>query len=244
MKQKKRTKKVLFLINLMRNKMSAKIDLRGKRFGKLTVIDLAVDIPYKKKKWLCVCDCGEKVIVSGSNLKKGTHQCKKCAIEESRKLKIKHGYTKTKLYYVWYTMKNRCERETSKSYNDYGAKGVYLCEEWHDAKKFIDWAIANGYKEGLEIDRIDVTDGYKPSNCRWVKRIDNANNKRNNKYIEHDGQVKTLAEWSRYYNVNYKNLSRNINKGYSLEEAVIRERTGDRTHKKTREKQQKYETVL
>jgi hypothetical protein len=52
--------------------------------------------------------------------------------------------------------------------------------------------------------------------------------------IEHNGEKKTLADWARHYGVNYKNLSRNLKKGYSLDEAVIREKTGDRTHKGSR----------
>ena len=91
--------------------------------------------------------------------------------------------------------------------------------------------ITNGYENGLEIDRIDTNGNYCPDNCRWINRLENANNKRNNKLIEYSGETKTLAEWARYFNVNYKNLSRNLIKGYSLIDAVKREKSGDRSHK-------------
>ena len=215
-----------------RNNMSVKIDLSGHRYGKLVVIKLAVDVPGKKKKWLCKCDCGNEVVVAGSNLRSGhSTQCKKCQFE-TQKSNIKHGYSHTKLYYVWYGMLNRCENKKHKSYYDYGAKGIEVCEEWHKPEEFIKWALENGYKEGLEIDRIDTKGNYCPENCRWIPRLANANNKSNNKLIKHNGEEKTLAEWARYYNVNYKNLSRNLKKGYSLEEAVEREKTGDRSHRK------------
>lgn len=212
--------------------MSVKIDLTGKRFGKLTVVGLAVDVPYKKKKWLCKCDCGNEAIVAGSNLQSGhTKNCIECGRKTLAKSKTTHGRTHTKLYYIWHAMINRCENPSFKYYADYGGRGISVCEEWHDAKVFIKWAEENGYEEDLQIDRKDNDGNYCPDNCRWVTKTINANNKRNNKIIEHNGEKKTLAEWARFYDVNYRNLFRNLNKGYSLEEAVKREKTGDRTHR-------------
>lgn len=211
--------------------MSVKLDLTGKRYGNLTVLGLAVDIPGKKKKWLCKCGCGNKVVVAGSNLQSGhTKHCQKCGYEIMSDKRSKHKKAHTKLYYVWNGMINRCENPSVKAYCDYGARGILVCEEWHESKNFFDWAISNGYKEGLQIDRIDVNGNYCPENCRWVSREENANNKRNNKIIECNGETRTLAEWARHFGVNYKNLSRNLKKGYSLEEAVSREKRGDKTH--------------
>ncbi|MFQ8841832.1 MAG: hypothetical protein ACLR8P_13860 [Clostridium fessum] len=129
-------------------------------------------------------------------------------------------------------MLNRCENEKFHSYSDYGARGISVCSDWHDSQKFFSWAEKSGYADNLEIDRIDTDGNYSPENCRWITKTENANNKRNNKIIEHNGEKKTLAEWARYYDVNYKNLSRNLKKGYSLEEAVKREKAGDRSHRK------------
>lgn len=215
--------------------MAVKIDLTGQKYGKLYVKGLYLDIPNRKKKWLCVCDCGNETIVSGSNLRNGhTKSCLKCGYESTKKAITKHGQSHTKLFYVWHSMKNRCENPKHKSYEDYGAKGISVCEEWHDSTKFFKWALRNGYEEGLEIDRINVNGNYEPNNCRWVNRTQNANNKSNNKLIEHEGQTKTLAEWSRVYEVNYKNLSRLLLKGYSLDDAVKRLKSGDRTHKNSK----------
>ncbi len=137
-------------------------------------------------------------------------------------------------------MKSRCENQKNKSYKDYGAKGISVCEEWYDSVNFFEWALRNGYKEGLEIDRIDVNGNYEPSNCRWINRLENANNKTNNKYISHNGETKTLAEWSRFYDVNYKNLSRLLIKGYSMNDAIKRIKSGDRTHKNSKNWKQIY----
>lgn len=201
--------------------MAVRIDLTGKKFGQLTVIRIAIDIPYVRKKWLCKCDCGNEIIVQSGNLQSGhSTRCKACQLEDARKNNIKHGMTGTKLYGVWNTMINRCENPNTKSYCDYGAKGISVCEEWHDAKNFFDWALANGYKEGLEIDRIDTSGGYCSENCRWITRLKNANNKTNNRIISYNGEEKTLAEWARYYGVDYKLLHGRLSRGYSLENAI------------------------
>lgn len=211
--------------------MAVKIDLTGHIYGDLTVIKLAVDEVGKKKKWLCKCKCGNTCIVSGSNLRNGhTKHCSECGYKITSEKKLLHGETGTKLYFVWRGILNRCENKKFKSYSDYGARGIEVCKEWNDSKTFFEWASVSGYKEGLEIDRIDVNGNYCPENCRWVSREKNANNKRNNKIIECNGETRTLAEWARHFGVNYKNLSRNLRKGYSLEEAVYREKRGDRTH--------------
>lgn len=212
--------------------MGVRIDLTGKRYGNLEVIKLVVDEPGKKKKWLCKCDCGNVCIVAGSNLRNGhTKSCIECGHKVVAKKKTVHGETGTKLYLVWRAVLNRCENPKSKSYCDYGKRGIHLCEEWHNPKIFFDWAHKSGYEDGLEIDRINVNGDYCPENCRWITKQENANNKRNNKVVEYAGEKKTLAEWARFYNVNYKNLSRNLKKGYTLIEAVNREKMGDRTHR-------------
>ena len=211
--------------------MAVKIDLTGHIYGDLTVLRLSADEAGKKKKWLCKCKCGNECIVSASNLRDGhTKHCSECGYRLTGQKKKTHGKTKTKIYYVWRGILNRCENKNFKSYKDYGGRGICVCEEWHDAKVFFDWAYSSGYKDGLEIDRIDTDGNYCASNCRWIERQENANNKRNNKFIEHNGEVRTLAEWARFYDVNYKNLSRNIIKGYSLLDAVQREKNGDRSH--------------
>ena len=212
--------------------MSIKIDLTGKEFGSLTVIRIAVDEPGKKKKWLCRCSCGNECVVSASNLVSGhSKQCPQCGYKAMAKKVTSHGMTGTKLYGVWNTMKNRCSNPSVKSYRDYGGRGIKVCDEWLNADTFFKWAKATGYKDGMEIDRIDNNGDYTPKNCRWVTRTENANNKSINKVIEHEGMTKTLADWARYYGVNYKNLSRLLIRGYTMDEAIERLKTGERTHR-------------
>lgn len=208
------------------------IDLAGQRYGALSVIR-RVENQGNKRMWLCKCDCGNEVIVSLGNLRSGhSTQCKKCRDRKNSIHRTTHGHTGTSLYCVWSGMIDRCNNTKSKAYSDYGGRGISVCDEWNDSENFINWSLENGYKEGLEIDRIDVNGNYEPSNCRWVTRLVNANNKRNNVYIEHNGETKTIAEWARYYNVNYKHLWNNLSKGDTLEEAIRRIQMGDRSHRK------------
>jgi hypothetical protein len=91
----------------------------------------------------------------------------------------KHGDWKSSLYGIWKSMKQRCRLESSTAYKYYGAKGVDVCNEWYDSYTvFKTWAISNGYKEGLSIDRIDHNSNYCPSNCRWTTRNVQARNTR------------------------------------------------------------------
>ena len=89
----------------------------------------------------------------------------------------KHGYTDAKIYQVWSSMKKRCYNPNNTYYKYYGARGIKVCDEWLDAKTFCDWAMANGYKEGLSIDRIDNDDNYHPKNVRFVSQKDNNRNR-------------------------------------------------------------------
>lgn len=82
-------------------------------------------------------------------------------------------YSKTKLYNVWNQMKLRCNNKNHQAYKDYGGRGIRVCNEWYDSITFCEWAINNGYEEGLTIDRIDNNGDYCPNNCQWITQKDN-----------------------------------------------------------------------
>lgn len=109
----------------------------------------------------------------------------------------KHGaYMRNKsLYNVWTTMLHRCENPKRDKFKDYGGRGITVCEEWHDPNKFIDWAEANGYESGLQLDRIDNDGPYAPNNCRWVTPSQNCRNTRRSKHLTLLGITRTVAEW-------------------------------------------------
>lgn len=113
-----------------------------------------------------------------------------------------HNDTKSRLFKIWSGMKERCYRINHKHYKDYGGRGIEICTEWKDDYlTFKQWALCNGYKENLTLDRINVNGNYEPQNCRWTTVKEQMNNKRNNHLIEIEGEMLTISQISEKYNI-------------------------------------------
>jgi len=167
-------------MNIINNKK----DIRGIRFGRLTVLR---DSDERTNKgciiWVCLCICGNFKNVPSTYLLSGrTRSCGCLSKEHMRRLgrkknnktQIKHGWSKSRLYNVWRTMKHRCYNPNFYLYKYYGGRGITICEEWKNGFiEFKNWAIKNGYQEGLTIDRIDNEGEYNPQNCRWITLVEN-----------------------------------------------------------------------
>lgn len=109
-----------------------------------------------------------------------------------------HGFSMThpKLFGIWETMRSRCNNPNRERYGDYGGRGIEVCDEWNlSAESFCEWALANGYKDGLQIDRIDNNGNYEPSNCRFVTPKENSRNRRNTVFLTVNGETRCVSEW-------------------------------------------------
>lgn len=127
-----------------------------------------------------------------------------------------------RLYSIWFDMRRRCNEPQNKSYALYGGKGIKVCAEWNDFQVFHDWSKLNGYSDNLTIDRIDLNGNYEPSNCRWVDKFVQANNRSNNHYLTYKGETATMMEWSKKLGLNYYMLRGRIQRGMSVEDAFER----------------------
>ena len=134
---------------------------------------------------------------------------------------LKHGMYGTRVYKIWSGMKDRCTNPNCPEYHAYGGRGISVCEEWNDAATFILWAIGNGYRDHLSIDRIDNDKGYSPENCRWATRGVQANNKSNNRLITIDGVTRTAAQWEDLMGLRRNIVHNRLHRGWSPECAVL-----------------------
>lgn len=169
--------------------MRARIDITGKRFGRLKVIEEDGRDKRGEIRWKCVCDCGEEKTLNSSTLRTGNSKSCGCYRKELGKRKnLSHGGAKVgkhdRLYCVWNDMKQRTTNPKNTSYKYYGAEGVTVCDEWMESyEAFRAWSIANGYnpkapRGECTLDRIDPHGNYCPENCRWADMRTQNKNKR------------------------------------------------------------------
>lgn len=199
-------------------------EMIGKRFERLTVIKQVDDYVSKSgrahKRFLCVCDCGTQKEFLKEHLVSGRTKSCGCLRSERGRKAVKHGEIHTRLYRTWSNMLTRCYNPNVYAYKNYGGRGIIVCDEWHEYKKFSEWARRTGYTDELTIDRINNDGNYCPENCRWADEYTQANNKRNIHWITYNNETKSIKEWARELNVSYKALhSRIVRYGWSVERA-------------------------
>ena len=151
----------------------------GDRFGRLIIV--AFTCRHGRKFALVQCDCGVVKEVEASNLGRHTNSCGCLRVDVTKERSTIHGATDSRLYQIWQTMRQRCEKTYSGRYSTYGQRGIKVCREWWTFAGFKQWALQNEYKEHLTIERIDNRKGYYSFNCRWATRSEQAQHKRKRK---------------------------------------------------------------
>jgi hypothetical protein len=213
----------------MEVEMREMLDLSGERYGRLTVLPV-MERRFNQKGtrtypyWLCKCDCGKEKFIAAHCLRSGkTVSCGCYQAERVREVRRESrtfaeapqscGYNK--LYRTYRNMHHRCAED--KRYLD---KGITVCDEWSSYETFHKWAMANGYKEGLTIDRINNDGNYSPDNCRWVNQEVQANNTSKNRPITYKGSTRNLLQWSRETGILPNTIWRRLKNGWSVEDAL------------------------
>lgn len=198
-------------------------DHTGEKYGKLTVLrPVYLD---GLLRWECECECGKRTYAKGSSLKRrvscGCEQHKpRTGIENAH---YKHGAVGTRLYSIYTGMLKRCRQPSTNGYERYGGRGIRVCEEWkgeHGFEHFRDWANANGYSEDLTLDRIDTNGNYEPENCKWSTREEQCNNRRNNVWLEYNGERHTMAQWAKILGIPVATVNCRKSKGWSDEKVL------------------------
>lgn len=209
------------------------IDLKGRKFGRLLVIEMAE--PYRDRKGRiscsrrkCICDCGNEVTVIGNSLKMGHTKSCGCWNRQKPSNHITHHMSNSRIYTKYKGILARCYNPNGQNYKYYGGKGICVCDEWLGEKgfeNFYKWSIENGYDDSLTIERKDTSKDYEPSNCCWIPFKEQAFNK-SNSYTVNGISVAKLA---RERNVVPPNIARERCKlGWSLEDAISIPKGGKR----------------
>lgn len=150
------------------------IDISGQKFVRYAVMRRA-----HGSYWVCQCDCGNTRIVDGRTLRAGTSRSCGClGHEETVQRETVHGLTGHPLHMVWKGMIDRCENKNSVGYQNYGARGIKLCDRWRS--DFINFYtdMSPTYRQGLTIERVNNDGDYDPSNCKWIPRSEQSKNRR------------------------------------------------------------------
>lgn len=215
----------------------SKYDLSGERFGMLLVVDKAYlrTSPNGKTDmlWHCKCDCGnEKDVLERSLIYAGTKSCGCLQRQHIQELRRRHGETGTRLYQAWENMRARCNRKSSREYENYGGRGIRVCDEWqNNYESFRDWALDNGYSDNLTLDRKNVNGNYCPENCRWISNQLQQYNKRTNRNISFNGKTQTITQWAKEYKIPVKTLQGRLDKSkWSIEKALTTPVTKNKSH--------------
>lgn len=185
--------------------------MKGKIYGRLTTTDhdkMVGGVRIVK----CYCECGNTGEYRLSDLKSGNTRSCGCLFKETRQYAHRtHGKGNTRLYSIWTNMKTRCHNANTPTYENYGNRGISINDEWdEDFQSFYDWAIENGYRENLTIERLDCNGHYEPSNCTWIKASEQSKNRRNNIMISVNGESSTLRDWCVRFGLKYKNIHQYI----------------------------------
>lgn len=209
----------------------------GESFNRLTV----VGIPFyaelsgqRHQHVVCECLCGTVVLKAVQKLKKdvscGCYQRELSA--QRRRSAARHGQTKTRLHNIWTGMRARCSKEYARGYIDYGGRGIRVCEEWNRFESFRDWALTNGYHDGLSIERIDPNGNYEPTNCKWETQYRQMQNRRNTLFVYAFGERKSLSDWSKdsRCTVGRECLRTRLRLGWNPEQAIVEHLDESRSH--------------
>lgn len=195
------------------------IDISGQQFGRLRVTRQLAERQDKHILWECVCECGNVKPVRSQDLRNGKVLSCGCYARDVNATRLtEHGKTGSKVFRVWKNMRNRCTKPNATGYENYGGRGIAVCERWEHFEKFLE--DMGEPPPGGSLDRIDNDKGYSPDNCRWATRERQQRNNRRTRLVTYQGIEKPLPDWCDELGLNYGMVYQRLHcQGWSVEEA-------------------------
>lgn len=188
-------------------------DMAGLQVGRLTVLDRGPNYGTKAQ-WVCLCDCGRTSTIPGYALRGGQVSC---GCERSRR-HLTHGQSRTRIYWVWKAMHQRCTNTKDRFYFRYGGRGIRVCKRWRSFENFI--ADMGPRPKRAALDRIDNDGDYSPKNCRWATAQENSRNSARACIIEHKGKSQCIQAWHEETGIPYRTLLSRVQRGWTAERAL------------------------
>ena len=186
---------------------------------KINMLTLINKLP--KNYWLFKCECGKEKIIYASSVVSGHTKSCGCLIKMSSKRAKLHGLSGTVEYNTWCSIKERCYNTKNKYYYNYGGRGIVMSENWINSPEQFVYDMGKRPSKDYSIERIDNNGNYCKENCKWATRQEQQNNRRNTVLINYNNETKTLIDWCKILNLNYKTIETRIRLGWSYEEAFI-----------------------
>jgi len=199
-----------------------RLELTGKRFGRLTVVRKSDKLGKRGEvRWICKCDCGKTTNSLGAALRTGTARSCGCLRSELTAARFTtHGWARRPLFVIWRNMIKRCYDPRDPSFHNWGGRGIKVCDRWRNSYDNFEKDVG-ARPANQTLGRIDNNGDYEPSNCRWETRKQQANNMRTNDCLQFNGETLTLSQIADISGVPYKTLWRRL----KVEKLSIKEAT-------------------
>lgn len=211
--------------------MPATLDLHGRRFNRLLVLERAPKIS-RLTRWKCQCDCGRFTTVVTGKLTNGhTQSCGCLKRERIADAHRTHGMAHTREYAVWRAMRQRCDNPNLAAYPNYGGRGIKVCDHWTNFANFLA-DVGTRPTAYHTLDRIDNDGPYSPENVRWATYRQQSSNTRVNRRLTMDGQTHTIAEWSERTGITPGAIWVRLSYGWSVERTLTEPVNPKRQHRR------------
>jgi hypothetical protein len=193
------------------------------KYGRLQPTHRSARKHGREAIWVCTCDCGKSIEVRSWYLLSGhTKSCGCLRGDTLREMRFKHGLTKTREHRIWCHVTRRCLRPDNHAYDDYGGRGITVCERWQGEDGFMNFLADMGPAPSTKhsIERRDNNAGYSPENCVWATQKQQCRNKRSNRMITHDGRTQCLVAWAEEVGIGTHTIGARLKRGWTPAEAL------------------------